>query len=272
MEEASEFIKMTEQLKNKFSPKEAEGVAGRRDKELLKIFHCCTHNLVLESVLGQVPTAANNYEIMLKGLHEEKKDARDPALLVDTDKSLENTRRKLYQTLSSPQLLKVTDLLKYVRHQRQHLNVYMWFCSLFRLKSELDNLKEDIHDVLANAIDEVFSRANDNSSSMPKLDDRVKSGTMTRFEYYVEMLESRDRAAKTTAQVSDPEKSFSGIKKIEEIAEKTDNQEIDTSVFAMGLLSKDPTAKLIYEKLTKLESRMCESSFTKDEDKEKKKK
>ena len=93
---------------------------------------------------------------------------------------------------------------------------------------------------------------------MPKLDDRVKNGTMTRFEFYVEMLESRDRATKTTAQVSDPEKSFSGIKKIEEIAEKTDNQEIDTSVFAMGLLSKDPAAKLIYEKLTKLESRMCE--------------
>ena len=145
----------------------------------------------------------------------------------------------------------------------------MWFCSLFRLKSELENLKEDIHDVLANAIDEVFSKANDNSSSMPKLDDRVKNGTMTRFEFYVEMLESRDRAAKTTVQVSDPEKSFSGIKKIEEIAEKTENLEIDASVHAMGLLSKDPAAKLIYEKLTKLESRMCESSFTKDEEKEK---
>ena len=274
MTEANEYIKMTEKLKEKFTTKDTEGVAGKRDKELLKIFHVCTHNLVLESVLGQVPSAANNYEVMLQGLHEERKQARDPALLVDTDKSLENTRRKLYQTLSSPQLLKVTDLLKYVRHQRQHLNVYMWFCSLFRLKSDLENLKEDIHDVLANAIDEVFSKANDNSSSMPKLDDRVKNGTMTRFEFYVEMLESRDRAAKTTAQVSDPEKSFSGIKKIEEIAEKTDivNQEIDANVFAMGLLSKDPAAKLIYEKLTKLESRMCESSFTKDEDQKEKKK
>ena len=274
MTEANEYIKMTEQLKSKFTPKETEGVAGKRDKELLKIFHVCTHNLVLESVLGQVPDAANDYEKEIKGLHEEKKDARDPALLVDTDKSLENTRRKLYQNLSSPQLLKVTDLLKYVRHQRQHLNVYMWFCSLFRLKTELENLKEDIHDVLANTLDEVFSKAGDNSSAMPKLDARVQRGTMTRFEFYVEMLESRDRAAKTTAQVSDPEKSFSGIKKIEEIAEKNDidNKEIDASVFAMGLLSKDPAAKLIYEKLTKLESRMCESSFTKDEDKEKKKK
>ncbi len=73
---------------------------------------------------------------------------RDPALLVDTDKSLENTRRKLYQNLSSPQLLKVSELLKYVRHQR-NLNVYMWFCSTFRLNSELENLKEDIHDAVA---------------------------------------------------------------------------------------------------------------------------
>ena len=88
----------------------------------------------------------------------------------------------------------------------------MWFCSLFRLKTELENLKEDIHDVLANTLDEVFSKAGDNSSAMPKLDARVQRGTMTRFEFYVEMLESRDRAAKTTAQVSDPEKKFFGDK------------------------------------------------------------
>jgi hypothetical protein len=148
----------------------------------------------------------------------------------------------------------------------------MWFCSLFRLKTELENLKEDIHDVLANTLDEVFARAGDNSSAMPKLDDRVRKGTMTRFEFYVEMLECRDRTTKPTTQVPESEKVFTGNRKIEEVQEKTEEQEVDGSVFAMEVLSKDPTAKLLLEKIAKIESRMCESSFTsKDEDKKKEK-
>ena len=42
MTEANEYIKMTEKLKAKFTTKDTKGVAGKRDKELLKIFHVCT--------------------------------------------------------------------------------------------------------------------------------------------------------------------------------------------------------------------------------------
>ena len=277
--EAKEFQKGLQEFNSEWREGET-GTEAKRDLELLKCFRVCASRLITEAGTGRVPTDMADYKVHLTNLHSKtvtnsRGEAIDPMLVSVNQESaevLEGTRRKMGASIvSESNAREVSALLGFVRGVKVRLQPFFWLCNLFKRKEEVLVIKvlEDVHASLAEVIERVYRQGGREATvEQANADGRVASGTATRYEVFEQGLEKNSRYLNEGVAEG---KVFKGIHKVEGVgagAPGEESAEPQGTLLALSL-SKDPCAKAVLEKLTKLDARLTETFFQNSKEAEK---
>ena len=218
------------------------------------------------------------YKVHLSNLHSKtvsnsRGQAIDPMLVSVNQESaevLEGTRRKMGASIvSESNAREVSALLGFVRGVKVRLQPFFWLCNLFKKKEDVLVIKEDVHASLAEVVERVYRQGGREATvEQANVDSRVASGAATRYEVFEQGLEKNSRYLNEGVAEG---KVFKGIHKLEGVgagAPGEESAESQSQVLALAL-SKDPSARAVLEKLTKLDARLTETFFQNSKEAEK---
>ena len=87
-------------------------------------------------------------------------------------------------------------MLPFVRKMKSELQTYLWLCRIYKNDADVIELRKDVHEMLSGKLDTISADANLGMHMLGQCDQRVSgsSPSMTKYEFYVEYLESTERA------------------------------------------------------------------------------
>ena len=260
------------------TPSSSVSLKAENDVVLTKYFRILVRQLLQESVTGK--NAGLSFAFTTEVNSSTNKT------IVDTDGCLEKVRRKMFTTLSNCSIGEHKDMLPFVRKMKSELQTYLWLCRIYKNDADVIELRKDVHEMLSGKLDTISADANLGMHMLGQCDQRVSgsSPSMTKYEFYVEYLESTERAkgvkppvepiAKPTVRLTQPtsqssiedDQSMTELKTVAEGLEGTFNQM--RVLLAGGTISKSPTGEAILEKLTEFQTKMSETFFKKKSEEE----
>jgi hypothetical protein len=256
-------------------------IKEENDRTLTKYFRVLVRQLLQEAVTGK--NAGLTFDF------QKEVGTGSVKTIVDTDGSLERVRRKLYTQLSNSGVNDKNEMLTFIRKMKSELNTYLWLCKIYRSETEVIELRKDVHEMFAGKLDTVSAEAGLGMHMVGQCDPRVSGGSpsMTKYEFYIEYLESTERARlpKTekepvakpiirltqTSQSSNEEDHL--MTELKSVGEGLDSAfEQMRVLLANGIISKSPNGTAVLEKLTEFQSKMSETLFKKKSEEEGEKK
>jgi len=202
--------------------------------------------------------------------------------VADSTDVMDRVRTMTYTRISNMMVPSAQEMLAFTRKLKPELNTYLWFAKIYGTETEVARLRRDLHSVLAGKLDQISAEAGMSISMLGQYDPRVKGGTMTKYDYYVEYVEGIARQKGPTKPPAELPKP--GIRLVQGVSPPTgdddhalvglpkiDDQLSQIQVLLTGALSKNPDGGAVLEKLSQLKSTLSETYFTKkSDDKEKK--
>jgi len=256
-------------------------IKEENDRTLTKYFRVLVRQLLQEAVTGK--NAGLTFDF------QSEVGTGSVKTIVDTDGSLERVRRKLYTQLSNSGINDKNDMLTFIRKMKSELNTYLWLCKIYRSETEVVELRKDVHEMFAGKLDTVSAEAGLGMHMVGQCDPRVSgsSPSMTKYEFYIEYLESTERARLPKTEKDPIAKPVVRLTQTSQSSNEEDHlmtelksvgEGLDTAfdqmrvLLANGIISKSPNGTAVLEKLTEFQSKMSETLFKKKSEDEGEKK
>ena len=266
------------------SPSSSVSVVSLKDENdrvLTKYFRVLVRQLLQEAVTGKNAGLTFDFQTEV--------GTSKASTIIDTDGSLERVRRKLYTQLSNSGIGDQKEMLAFIRKMKSELNTYLWLCKIYRSEAEVVELRKDVHEMFAGKLDTVSAEAGLGMHMTGQCDPRVNgsSPSITKYEFYIEYLESTERArgpkvdkepiAKPIVRLAQPSQSSNEedhlMTELKSVGEGIDSAFDQMRVLlANGMISKSPNGTAVLEKLTEFQSKMSETLFKKKSEEEGEKK
>ena len=256
-------------------------IKEENDRTLTKYFRVLVRQLLQEAVTGK--NAGLTFDF------QKEVGTGGAKTIIDNDGSLERVRRKLYTQLSNSGINDKNEMLTFIRKMKSELNTYLWLCKIYRSETEVVELRKDVHEMFAGKLDTVSAEAGLGMHMVGQCDPRVSGGSpsMTKYEFYIEYLESTERArlpktdkepiAKPSIRLTQTSQSSNEddhlMTELKSVGEGIDSAFDQMRVLlANGIISKSPNGTAVLEKLTEFQSKMSETLFKKKSEDEGEKK
>ena len=246
------------------------------DRTLLIYYRVLVRELLIEVMTG---TPSSQMIDFAKEVATAK-SAKDT--VADSTDVMDRVRTMTYTRISNMMVPSAQEMLAFTRKLKPELNTYLWFAKIYGAENEVARLRRDIHSVLAGKLDQISAEAGMSLSMLGQYDPRVKAGTMTKYDYYVEYVEGIARQKGPTKPPAELPKP--GIRLVQGVSPPTgddvhtlvglpkiDDQLSQFQVLLTGALSKNPDGGAVLEKLSQLKSTLSETYFTKKSDEKEKK-
>ena len=163
---------------------------------------------------------------------------------------------------------KIESLHLYIVKTTKALEVLRWFCSIYKKKKRVEETMLDAQAQIALRIEQIFLAADNVTPMLANANEDVKRGVLTKYEFYVNALESMARSRSELAAEGKKETvkhiSFKRGREVsdEEIGEDQDPSEEEEGGHIRKMsLSKSQGAKLAAEMQTTTKSSVLKQVF-----------
>ena len=163
---------------------------------------------------------------------------------------------------------KIENLHLYIVKTTKALEVLRWFCGIYKKKKRVEETMLDAQAQIALRIEQIFLAAGNVTPMLANANNDVKSGVLTKYEFYVNALESMARSRSELAAEGGKEAvKHISLKRGRGEADKESGEDQDPSGEEEGghirkmSLSKSQGAKLAAERQTTTKSSVLEQVF-----------
>ena len=247
------------------------------DRTLLIYYRVLVRELLIEVMTGTPSSQKIDFAAEV-AIAKSKNDT-----VVDSNDVMDRVRTLTYTRISNMIVPSAQEMLAFTRKLKPELNTYLWFAKIYGTDVEVARLRRDIHSVIAGKLDQISAEAGMSLSMLGQYDPRVKAGTMTKYDYYVEYEEGIARQKGSTKPPTELPKP--GIRLVQGASPPTSDdthalvglpKEIDDlqekiQILLTGALSKNPDGQAVLEKLSQMKSTLSETYFSKKSDSKDKK-
>ena len=152
---------------------------------LLRIYNYMARQMFLTHMTG-----------LLQPNYEDYANARTASAWGDHDGHLESTKDRLKQAMQRMIGLnpKIDNLHVYILKTTRALEVLRWFCSIYKKEKNVRRTIRDSQDQIALQMEQVFLANQNMTPMLATTNADVKSGVLTKYEFYVNALESMERS------------------------------------------------------------------------------
>ena len=155
------------------------------NNSLLRIYNYMARQMCLTHMTG-----------LLQPDHADYTSAKTVSAWGDKDGNLESTKDRLTQAMQKMIGLnpKIENLHVYVLKTTRALEVLRWFCSIYKKEKKVKSAVRDSQAQIALQMEQVFLANQNMTPMLANTNPDVQSGAMTRYEFYVNALDSMERS------------------------------------------------------------------------------
>ena len=155
------------------------------NSSLLRIYNYMARQMLLTHMTG-----------LLQADYDDFAGAQRSSSWGDKDGHLESTKDRLTQAMQKMIGMnpKIDNLHIYVLKTTRALEVLRWFCSIYKKQRRVDATIREAHAQIALQIEQVFLAHQNITPMLANANEDVKRGVLTKYEFYVNALESMERS------------------------------------------------------------------------------
>ena len=152
---------------------------------LLRVYNYMARQMFLTHMTG-----------LLQPTYEDYTSARTASAWGDHEGHLESTKTRLLQAMHRMIGLnpKINNLHVYVLKTTRALEVLRWFCSIYKKEKKVARTIKDAQEQIALQLEQVFLAAENVTPMLANANEDVKRGILTKYEFYVNALDSMERS------------------------------------------------------------------------------
>ena len=152
---------------------------------LLRVYNYMARQMCLTHMTGLLQADYNDYT-----------SAKTASAWGDKDGQLESTKDRLTQAMQKMIGLnpKIDNLHVYVLKTTRALEVLRWFCSIYKKEKRVQSAIRDSQAQIALQMEQVFLANGNMTPMLANTNADVQNGVLTRYEFYVNALDSMERS------------------------------------------------------------------------------
>ena len=152
---------------------------------LLRVYNFMARQMFLTHMTG-----------LLQPRYEDYTSARTASAWGDHEGHLESTKTRLLQAMHRMIGLNpvLSNLHVYVLKTTRALEVLRWFCSIYKKEKKVARTIKDAQEQIALQLEQVFLAGDNVTPMLANANEDVKRGVLTKYEFYVNALDSMERS------------------------------------------------------------------------------